>query len=130
MILFEDGSAVVKGSPHSAFDKIVSRGYGITFRIEQEVEPFKDLLVRVLHGDQTVAEADFTDDGFEAYCQNVRVDPSHQRKGIATAVYVFAETVLGKPLSNFWGSDHKQTPEAKALWAQPNRPFGSPSQDS
>jgi GNAT superfamily N-acetyltransferase len=126
MVAFEDGSAIVKQSPHPAFDKILECGYRISFRIEQDVERFKDLLIEVLHGDNGVAEAEFTDDGASAYCQNVQVDPSHQRKGIATAIYVFAENVIGKPLYNFWGSDPKQTPAARALWAQPNRPFGRP----
>lgn len=126
MIAYQDGSGVIGQNPHPAFDKLVGRGYKISYRIEQEVEPFKDLLVRVMHGNSVIADADFTDDGFAPYCQNVRVDPKYQRQGVATAIFVFAEKVLGKSLHDFWGDDSKQTPEAKALWAQPKRPFGHP----
>jgi ribosomal protein S18 acetylase RimI-like enzyme len=127
MVEFEDGSTVINENPHPAFDRISGSGYRITYRVEQEVEPFKDLLVKVLHGGDVIAEADFTDDGLYAHCQNVRVHPRHQRQGIATAVYVYAEKVYGKRLRNFWGDDPKQTPAAKALWAQRNRPFGDPA---
>jgi len=56
----------------------------------------------------------------------VRVEPTHQRRGLATAMYVFAENVFGKPLSNYWASEPHQSEAAKVMWANPNRPFGRP----
>jgi hypothetical protein len=80
-----------------------------------------------MHAGDMIGEANFTDDGSFAFPQNVRVAPAYQRQGIATAIYVFAEKILEKPLYDFWADDPAQTSEAKALWAQPNRPFGDMS---
>jgi hypothetical protein len=52
----------------------------------------------------------------------IDVIKEHQRKGLATAMYVWAEHRTGftfVPALN-------QTLEGRALWAQPNRPFGNP----
>lgn len=51
---------------------------------------------------------------------SVQVHPQHRRKGIATAMYVLAEKVSGKRFV----PDTYQTPSGRALWDQPNRPFG------
>ena len=55
------------------------------------------------------------------------VEPEHRRKGLASAMYAYAEEQTGrrvKPATD-------QTPDAQALWSQPNRPFGkSESVDS
>lgn len=48
------------------------------------------------------------------------VHPDHQRKGIATAVYSQIEKKTNLKLT----PTLSQTQDAKALWAQPNRPFG------
>jgi hypothetical protein len=123
---FEDGTSVSRENPHPAFDRLRANGYVIEYRIEREVEFCTDLLVRVRRGQDVVAEADFTEDDLGAYCQNVRVNRDHRRRGVANAIYVFAEKAFGKPLYNFWGTDPKQTAAAKALRAQPHRPFGNP----
>lgn len=52
------------------------------------------------------------------------VHPDHQRKGIATAVYSQIEKKTNLKLT----PTLSQTQDARALWAQPNRPFGK-SQD-
>src|SRR5258708_5988981 len=121
---FELGSTVIDQNPHPTFDRVIGAGYVIQFLVEQEVEPFRDLQVQVMHQGKVVATASFTDDGESAHCQNVVVMPEHHRKGIATAVYVFAERLFRRKLYNFWKGDPVQTAAAKALWAQPNRPFG------
>jgi GNAT superfamily N-acetyltransferase len=126
MDVFEDGAVIIEQYPHSAFDKVVGCGYTICYHIEQNVESLKELEVKVLYGENVVANANFTDDGRDAWCQNVRVLPAHQKQGIATAIYVFAEKVYGKALYNFWENNPAQTPAARALWAQSNCPFGSP----
>jgi hypothetical protein len=48
------------------------------------------------------------------------VFPSHRRKGIANSMYAMAQEHLGKPIK----PDIAQSNEAKALWAQKDRPFG------
>jgi ribosomal protein S18 acetylase RimI-like enzyme len=124
MVAYKNGSPIINRCPHQAFDKFAKCGYRISFRIEPAIKPIKELLVKVLHDQNTIATADFTDDGDIFYCQNVHVDPTYRRQGIANAIYVFAEKAIGKRLCNFWNNDRQQTPEAMALWAQPNRPFG------
>src|SRR5262249_11229333 len=64
------------------------------------------------------------DDALTAHCQNIWVNPDRQRQGIANAVYVFAELVLGRVLRDYWRDDSHQSEAAQALWAQSNRPFG------
>ena len=48
------------------------------------------------------------------------VHPDHQRKGIATAVYNQMESKTNLKLT----PTSSQTQDARALWNQPNRPFG------
>jgi 8-oxo-dGTP pyrophosphatase MutT (NUDIX family)/GNAT superfamily N-acetyltransferase len=51
---------------------------------------------------------------------DVAVHPDHQRRGIATAMYRLAEEHGGDVLHPY----PEQYDDGKALWAQPNRPFG------
>lgn len=128
MRAFEAGSELFRLHPHVAFGRICQCGYEVWYRIENDegYPAARVLIVQISLQDQVVAKADFTDDGFTAYCQHVRVEPTHQRRGLATATYVFAEIVFGKPLSNHWASEPHQSEAAKAMWANPNRPFGRP----
>lgn len=48
------------------------------------------------------------------------VSPDHQRKGIATGMYQYAEKLTGKKMQ----PGNEQTNEGKALWAGPQRSFG------
>ena len=84
-----------------------------------------DWNVIVLYSGEIVAGATFTDSADCFYNLNVWVDERHRRRGICNSMYVFAEILIGNTLDNFWASieDH-QSPEAKALWAQAERPFG------
>ena len=50
---------------------------------------------------------------------DLKVKPEHQRKGIASAMYAEQESRSGSKIK----SSGIQTPDAKALWSQPNRPF-------
>jgi GNAT superfamily N-acetyltransferase len=52
----------------------------------------------------------------------VKVDQEHRRKGLGSAMYSHAEQVTGKKLKNI--GKNKRTESGKALWSQPNRPFG------
>ncbi len=51
---------------------------------------------------------------------HVEVHPDHQRKGIASAIYAYAEKENGRSIN----PSTSQTDSAKKLWNQPNRPFG------
>lgn len=50
----------------------------------------------------------------------VDVHPEHRRKGIANAMYSGAETHWGKKIEH----NGVQDSDGRALWNQPNRPFG------
>jgi 8-oxo-dGTP pyrophosphatase MutT (NUDIX family)/GNAT superfamily N-acetyltransferase len=54
---------------------------------------------------------------------DVEVDEEHQRQGLATQMYVLAEKLAGKKLHPY----PEQYDDGKALWSQPNRPFGIPT---
>jgi hypothetical protein len=124
--LFEDGSTVIWQHPHPAFDKIIGRGYAVAYRLEQEGGSLKDLVVRALHGDRVVGEADFSDYTLGAHCQNVSVDPGHQRQGIASALYVFAETVFGKPPGQFLGERPQTDPGSEGVVGAAEPPVRAP----
>lgn len=51
-----------------------------------------------------------------------RVDEAHRRKGLASAMYSYAENIMGKPVVD--ENPGGRTKDAEALWAQPNRMFG------
>lgn len=53
--------------------------------------------------------------------ETIEVNPSHQRKGIASEMYRLMEDKLGKKVV----PSLDQSDEAKALWNSSNRPFGS-----
>lgn len=55
------------------------------------------------------------------YVQDATTWPEHKRKGLATSAYQLAEKHTGRKIENNPGL---QSPEAKQLWAQENRPFG------
>jgi len=78
--------------------------------------------VKVLKGSVRIATANVTDSDSGTYCQNVEVARAHQRRGIATAMYVLAELIFQKTLLRYWTSDQHSS-AADAFWAQPNRPF-------
>ena len=136
MIAFQNGLDFIEKHQHSAFDRILGCGYGVRYYVERdeaddqefnerEEEPRKVLLVNVLHWDYPIAEALFFDEGLNACCGMVKVDLAHQRRGIATAMFVLAEFVFGKPLSNPHANDRKRREAYQAFWTQPNRPFGN-----
>lgn len=55
-----------------------------------------------------------------------KVHKDHQRKGIASAAYKMFESKTGQKLTPHIGrgGEDKQSPDAKAIWSNPNRPFG------
>lgn len=106
-------------------EKLREMGYVISHNIHRD-RFLKNLDVCVRFKGAVVAEACFTDDGDSAYCHHVKVEPEFRRRGLATAMYQYAESVFLKKLENHWhGDPETQSAEARALWAQPQRPFGS-----
>jgi ribosomal protein S18 acetylase RimI-like enzyme len=132
-VTYIDGTAIVQRNPHPSFDKITAAGFTFRYCIETEVEgkwTLIELNIQVCRGEEVVGAANFSDDGITAHCQNVGVVPGFQRKGIGTAIYVFAERILNRPLIDFWACDKDswQSQAARAFWSQPNRPFGEQRQ--
>ena len=70
-------------------------------------------------GDRVVGTAYFGYVGADLRAA-VQVDPKYRRRGVATAMYVWAEEIARDKLT----PDIPHTPYAEALWNQPNRPFG------
>jgi hypothetical protein len=117
---------------HPAVVKVIQAGY----RIEHDLsEPFAVgtgavrtwLAVRVYDGDIVVGRADLEVWGRDIWTGNggePRVLSDHQRKGICTAMYVYAELVTGATCGN---SPSGRSDDAHQLWAQPDRPFGNRS---
>ena len=121
----ETTEALLASAPDAVFTRIAASGYTLVHRRSAgSKSALGDLVVQVLAADRIVAEADFSDDGFAAHCQNVRVEEGHRRRGLATGMYLLAERVFGKPLWDFWKGEGWQSDAAKAMWAQADRPFG------
>jgi GNAT superfamily N-acetyltransferase len=75
---------------------------------------------------------DWHPDGNHIFASFVRVDKDHRRKGLATAMYRLAEGLTGAkmipsseiPREQKEGVVGSLSAQGKALWSQPNRPFG------
>ena len=82
-------------------------------------EPF---IIEVYQGDERAGYAEVYHHGSTSLLMvsNVFVFPDHRRHGLASAMYVFAEQLAGKPLHPY----PKQKAKGKLLWKQPERPFG------
>ena len=65
-----------------------------------------------------------TEDDTSLIANDLMVKPEHRRKGIATAMYQYAEKVMGKRFQNEPEAGRGRTPAGQAFWNQPNRPFG------
>lgn len=126
MAHFLCGDDIISRHPHRVFDKVVSQGYSLRYGVSTgPMASIRDLVVQALLEDEVVADAEFWDAG-EPCCQNVRVNERHRRKGLANSLYVFAERFYGKPLYDKWGNGQNSIQSAlgRALWNQPDRPFG------
>jgi GNAT superfamily N-acetyltransferase len=121
----KSGDEVFRLHPHAVFDKISRNGHWLTYR-DDVVEGGLFVFAWVNGNPLPVGKADFYGDEGCFRCQSVEVDEAYRRRGIANALYVFAEKVTGRILFNWWKGKGDQTELAKALWAQPNRPFGNP----
>jgi 8-oxo-dGTP diphosphatase len=80
---------------------------------------------------------DWHPDGNHIFASFVRVDKDHRRKGLATAMYRLAEELTGAkmipsseiPREQKEGVVGSLSAQGKALWSQPNRPFGKSETD-
>ncbi len=127
----EPTEAIISADPHPAFERVAAVGYRLDHHhAEGSMAALHAITIRALADGRVVAVATFQDDGSACHCQDVRVDDAHQRRGLATAMYLLAERVLRKPLFDFWDGHKWQSPAAKAMWANPDRPFGKPHQTS
>lgn len=122
MVDLEDGRPIIDANTRDAFQKVSEAGYGLWYALWPVSD--EDLFVVVRHDGVDVGSAEFSHQDDRVWCQNVKVNSDQQRKGLATAMYVFAEVFLGKTMVNMWGTDEAQTDDAKGLWASTNRPFG------
>jgi GNAT superfamily N-acetyltransferase len=120
-----DGDVVIEEDPCAAFERITAAGYRLRYRLEQDHGSFAELIVQAIKGEAVVGQADFIDDGSHAHCRDVAVDSKHRRKGLATAIYVFAEKLFGRGLTDFWADSPMRSPDAAKLWSHPKRPFGA-----
>lgn len=114
--------------PH--IQKVLRQGYALLYYLYPEEEEagvrFAELTVRAVDdADERVAilNAKVIPEHQWIEVKNVEVDEGHRRKGIATALYVFAEALTGLPLRP--SRDYSAMSfDAKAFWDQPDRPFG------
>ena len=126
---FTSGDRVVRRHPHPAFDKVIAGGYSLWYCFRPPIEQGRRLFVQVRMGAEVITCVEFAC-GLAPFCQNIEVPEALRRRGLANAIYVFAEKRLGRTLCNFWrgmktdDGKSSQSPLAQALWAQPNRPFG------
>lgn len=129
MVEYHDGAEILAQRPNPVFEPILKGGYRLVYAIEEDSPSIKDVHVLVRFGEQVVAEGLFhadEDDPLGIYCQNIRVEPEHRRQGLANGVCCFAERLLGRPMYNFWKNSPIQSRAARAMWDQPDRPFGIP----
>lgn len=124
VVEFNDGSRVIAKHRCPAFKRLARGGFTLRYRLERHWKCCEGRLhVEALRGQRVVGRAEFVDEGLGAYCMRVEVERAFRRRGVATAMYVFAEQVLDTYLFDYWGGSD-QSAAAAALWAQPDRPFG------
>jgi len=101
-----------------------SEGYRVSFEQESSKNPYAGLGRFIAHDSQG------NQVGYLALYPHrskanemvgaVKIEEQHRRKGLASHMYSVAEKTLGKKIN----PDINNSPDAKALWNQPKRPFG------
>ena len=115
-----DATELLVWHPHQAFRVLTP--YSVSYTNADE-HISREVVIEVRDRELLLARANFSGQEELAWCQNVTVNSSYRRRGIATALYVLAEVIYGQPLYNFWPDE--QTEAARGLWSQADRPFGS-----
>lgn len=121
----------VHQSEHPVIRKVLDAGYKLEHdrseptRIDQYAPSTVKLQIRAYRGETLVGWAHFSDSCFGLLVGldgEPHVLPEHRRKGIGSAMYVYVEELTGHTVEDHPGT---RTPEAQAMWDQPNRPFGN-----
>jgi len=122
---YKNGKTVIDKDTCSEFDRINKKGFEIFYNLEKDNNnpDVKELSLLVFSSSKVVGGGQFIDNVLETFGQNIWVDEKYRRKGICTAMYVFAEKILSKKLSPM--PELNQSDSAKALWNQSRRPFGN-----
>lgn len=122
---------VVLSTYHSNLHETSKKTYG-NYQMEvsedwhekgEEVEDgeYNVTLITISKNSRHVGYAEFIhQDGDRLLPNNVEVDEKDQRQGLATAMYVQAEYETERTIK----PHNIQSPEGRALWGQPDRPFG------
>lgn len=99
-------------------------GEGVTYEYHaaDNANPYSTPQVLAVMDGRVVGSLGVTDRG-ENLVGVVQVQKESRRKGVASAMYAFAEQQTGKRFV----PEAKQTPDSAALWANPNRAFGQQS---
>lgn len=111
---------------HPNIDKIYKNGFTIFYKSD-DIEGYKRMDFEARLENEIVAQAFFVMSDEKLHCNDVEVSEDHRRKGIATSLYVAAENIFQMPVSNMWDGYESQEKMGRALWKQPNRPFGNES---
>jgi GNAT superfamily N-acetyltransferase len=94
---------------------------GVTFTHSEK--PGGEWFIEAHKGPEEVAKCSVWVRGSRAQVGDVHVNPAWRRKGIATAMYIYAEEITTTTLAPAEGEDLSD--DAAGLWDQPERPFGS-----
>src|SRR5262249_31788456 len=106
---------------HPSVRKIGLLGYQLRYKHERN-RPF--LMVEASLNGRRVGwlRAEMNRGLGQVHADNIVVTPQHQRLGVASAMMVCTEAMTGLTMV----PARNQTEEGRALWGQPNRPFGNP----
>lgn len=98
-----------------------AEGYVIS-HFDEEHESGRPMTIVVAHDSngEAVGSADLLHTGDSLTANNVEVEPKHRRKGIASAMYSYAEKLTGKRIR----PHNIQSSLGRALWSAPGRAFG------
>lgn len=97
-------------------------GYKLSHRIKKSPMTGNPVIFVDAHSPtgEIVGKYRFDNSASDLYPILSETHPEHQRKGLASAAYSYIQAKTKKKIS----PSSSQTSEAKALWSQPNRPFG------
>lgn len=116
---YTDGASIIATHPHRCFARVTAAGY--CFRYQRDESGWT---IQVIHGEEVLFSVrcfGAVSDPDRRQIYDIRVPKPHRRKGLANAVYVFAEVMTNGVLTPHWD----QSADALALWTQRNRPFGN-----
>jgi hypothetical protein len=117
-----------KQSRHKSILKVAKAGYRIEHNFPKQDDPYLPLCLEIhaLWGDELAGRVSFWVPEAGRHIKvgewETQVVEGHRRKGVGTAMMVYAELVTKRSIKR---DPEAQSEDAKALWGQPNRPFGN-----